>query len=399
MGGCNLLRALTGIWGLALAASAQIQLPPQESESLSRMLDGRHKETLSCDVETDRPSLDFAFRFEIRYVVRCPLREFRGEAAQLTAIMRVQLPDAPAAVFVAPYDVPAAPAQMKTWLDLRRLRNEFEFSGAIAAGAGEYPIDLVLTDGHERFFRQSWKVKAELRRNELGLSPTLKPGTVTGMRQPFWEHNAANAASPYRLTVLLDAAPVNTSGTKLRAWDRAFLLNSLYSLLRHVPAAQVRLVAFNLDQQREVFRQEELDRFTFVKLSQALNDLELGTVSKKTLERHEGWAELLDGLIEREAARTPSTSAIIFLGPHGRITKKMACDAPGYQPGASPRIFYFEYFERQGGEFPDSIEHLTNACKGRVFKLYSPIDLGRNIARMREDLGHPAAVAIASQQY
>lgn len=397
MRGRNALCVLTGMFGLALLGSAQVLLPPHEASTVNQLLDARRKETLACEVETGRPALDFAFRFEIRYVVRCPLREFEGEAARLTAILRVQPGVGPPAIFVAPYDVPAAPAELKSWLDLRRLRNEVELSGAIVAGAGEYPLDLVLTDGHERFFRHSWKAKAALRRNELGLLPTLKPGTVMGMRQPFWEHNAANSASPHRLTVLLDAAPVNPAGIKLRAWDRSFLLNSLYSLLRHIPAAQVRLVAFNLDQQREVFRQDELDRFTFVKLAQALSDLELGTVSKKTLERHDGWAELLADLIEREAARTPAPSAIIFLGPHGRVSRKMNCNAPDYRPGASPRIFYFEYFERQGGDFPDSIEHLTSACKGRIFKLYSPIDLGRNIARMRADLSTPLSVSIASQ--
>jgi hypothetical protein len=283
MGAHHVIRALVGMFGLALAAVAQVLLPPQEAGAVSRFMDLQQKETLACQVETARPALDFAFRFEIRYVVRCPLKEFQGEAARLTAILRVQSSQGPTAIFVAPYEIPAAPVQLKSWLDLRRLRNQFEFSGAIVAGAGEYPIELVLTDGHERYFRHMWRVRAESRHDEADLTPTLKPGVVMGMRQPFWERNATNETSPYRLTVLLDAAPVNPAGTKLRAWDRSFLLNSLYSLLRHIPAAQVRLIAFNLDQQRELFRQEELDRFTFVKLAQALGDLELGTVSKRVL--------------------------------------------------------------------------------------------------------------------
>jgi hypothetical protein len=364
---------------------------------MNRLMDSRRKDTLVCDVETDRPALDFAFRFQIRYVVHCPLRQFQGEAVRLTTILRVRPGERSPSTFLAHYEVPPAPAQMKSWLDYGRLRNEIEFSGAIVAGEGEYPIDLVVTDSRQRFFRHSWRAKAVLRRDELGLPATLKAGTVAGLRQPFWERDTANEASPYRLTVLLDAAPINPSGIKLRAWDRAFLLNSLYSLLRHVPAARVRLVAFNLDQQRELFREEDLDRFTLVRLSQALTDLELGTVSKFTLERREGWAQLLAELIEREAAGAPDTSAIIFLGPHGRLNKKMACDVPDYHPGVSPRIFYFEYFERQGADFPDALEYLTNACKGRIFKLHSPIDLGRNIARMRADLGDGPGVSMASK--
>jgi hypothetical protein len=391
------IRALCGLFGLALLAGGQALLPPQEADAVNRLLEAHHKDTLACMVETVRPSLDYAFRFEIRYVIRCPLKEFQGEAVQLTAVLRVQPAQGPPEIFVAPYDVPAAPPRLKTWLDLGRSRNEFEFSGAIAAGAGEYPIELLLTDGQERSFHYSWKAKAELRREEHCLLPALKPGTVTGMREPFWDRSMANTDSPYRITVLMDAAPVNPSGVKLRPWDRAFLLNSLYSLVRRVPAAQVRLVAFNLDQQREVFRQDELDRFTFVKLAQALTDLELGTVSRQTLEQRQGWSNVLAGLVERETAGTPRSSAIVFLGPHGRLTKKVGCNASGYRPGESPRIFYFEYLEGPDSEFPDSIEHLTNACKGRIFKLHSPLDLGRNIARLRADLEAPPVLAGASQ--
>ena len=40
-----------------------------------------------------------------------------------------------------------------------------------------------------------------------------------------------------RLTILLDAAPVDPRSLKLRAWDRTFLLDSVASVLREIPAA------------------------------------------------------------------------------------------------------------------------------------------------------------------
>jgi len=390
---------LAGVLGLALTAGGQVLLSPQDTEKAGRVMDSAPpKDTLDCEVTPIRPFLDFAFRFEIGYVVRCPLKVFRGEAARLSALLRVRREGVPAALFFGAYEIPAMPPGLKDRLDPRRMSSQVEFSGAIVAGEGEYPLELVVMDSNQRFFRHTWTAKAALARNERHLQPVLKPGALAGMRHPFWEADEKSATSPYRITVLLDAAPINPLSMKLRAWDRAFLLNSLYSLLRHIPAARVRVVAFNLDQQREVFRQEGLDRFTFLKLAQALSNLELGTISTGTLLRQQGWAELLAGLIQAEVAGKPDTSAIIFLGPHARLNKKMACEAPAYQPGKSPPIYYFEYFARQGAEFPDSIEHLTNACKGRVFKLHSPGELGRNIAKMRTDLGILPRVALVAPQ-
>jgi len=55
--------------------------------------------------------------------------------------------------------------------------------------------------------------------------------------------------------------------------------------------------------------------------------------------------------------------------------------------GGNPPVFYFEYYPHYGGgDFPDSIHHLTKACNGTVFKLHSPADFGSAISNLQKKL-------------
>ena len=63
-------------------------------------------------------------------------------------------------------------------------------------------------------------------------------------------------APAVRLTVLLHAAPLSSRRTTLRVSDSLMLVGLLSSLLERMPTRSVRLVVFNLDQQKELFRQE-----------------------------------------------------------------------------------------------------------------------------------------------
>jgi hypothetical protein len=112
----------------------------------------------------------------------------------------------------------------------------------------------------------------------------------------------------------------------------------------------------------------------------------LGTVSYHTIEQQQGWAELLAKLVADEMAAKPPANAIVFLGPATRLYQKVPRPMLNYGPDGGPKIFYFEYFPRQGSDFPDAIHHLTSAFKGKVFKLHSPGELAENIRKMQKDL-------------
>jgi hypothetical protein len=145
-------------------------------------------------------------------------------------------------------------------------------------------------------------------------------------------------------------------------------------VLRQIPCESVRLVAFNLDQQREVFRQDRLDADGLRKLDGALRKLELGTISANVLRDQDGWSDLLAHVSNEEVSAGDPSDLVMFLGPTARITGKVRKEILAAPKSAKPQFFYLEYFPmwRRGAEFPDSIHQLTNERGGTVLKIHNP---------------------------
>jgi hypothetical protein len=159
---------------------------------------------------------------------------------------------------------------------------------------------------------------------------------------------------------------------------------SLAGLLQQTPCASVRLIAFSLQQQREIFRQDHFDASGFLKLSQAIGDLELGTISVHTLQNRLGWVDLLARLSNQEVTAADLSDVVIFLGPATMLDHKVPPENLKPRETSNPRFFYFEYYPqwRGGSEFPDSIEHLTKARQGTIFKIHSPGEWAQAIQKM-----------------
>jgi hypothetical protein len=189
-----------------------------------------------------------------------------------------------------------------------------------------------------------------------------------------------------QLTVLINAAPLNPWSRKLRAWDRAFLLDSLSSLLRQLSYSSVRVIAFNLEQQNEIFRQPDFTQADMGKLAQALRTLELGNISYSTLERKDGWAELLLGLLKEEAQADERSRAVVFLGPTLRLNDKVPPRMLVSYQERTPPLFCVAYYPRLGADFPDSVQYLTTGLKGKVFRIHSPTELAQNLAKLRREI-------------
>jgi hypothetical protein len=368
------------------SAVAQLPLKPSTEETFSRAAEeGAKSDRLDCRVETFKPFLDFSFRYEIGYVVRCPLKQFNGKQTAVGTLLRVREKRGAPTTLGQSLSVPAVPPELKGTVDLQHIRNEMEFSGVFAAGEGDYDVELVVFDERHRRCRKTWQAKAHPHGDETRANVAMQPGSVAAVSLPPW-NGISSDGTGLKLTVLLDAAPVNPFSSKLRAWDRAFLLGALSSLLRQTSLASVRIVAFNLDQQLEVFRENDFDHTGLYRLSSALNRLELGTVSYRILEHQQGWQELLAGLMREEVSRGKPSDAVVFLGPTSRVDTKSFVRTVESKNGAHTPVFYFQYSPSPGREFPDTIQYLVSAYDGTTFHLHSPGDLARAIAKMQDQL-------------
>jgi hypothetical protein len=287
------------------------------------------------------------------------------------------------------YRIPGILPDLVKTTDIRKVNAEISASGVIALGEGKYVVELVLMDNNERVLRKRWKATAVRKRDEKKVQVTTQPFTATAVSARFWSGKPASPGSGIRLTILLDAAPMNPRSLKLRAWDRAFLLDSISSVLREIPSDTVRVVAFNLDQQEEIFRDDNFGRSGLARLSHALRKVELGSISYHKLGRPQGWSEMLTRLSTDEVEAKEPADAVIFLGPATRLSDKIPKEALTLPKDKKTRFYYLEYFPswRRGYEMPDAIHHFTAAqCDGMVLKIHSPGEFATAIHKLRTEL-------------
>lgn len=361
--------------------NAQLPLSPEDARKTSSLFDTSSPNSLNCNVQRWNPSLDFAFRFVSGHMINCRLAQFEGKATTLVSYLRITPEGKPPAFFGLAYDIPEISPEMKESLggDLKKLKSEVSVSGAIGLGEGKYSVELLLKDGQNRSFRKKWRLNVSIRGDQRGVALAIKPLTAEPVDDQAWQ-TVPSLRGNLRLTIFLDAAPINPYHTTLRAWDRAFLLESVYSVLRQTPHRSVHLVAFNLDQQRELFRSDQFDGAAFQALAHALNESELSTVSVKVLKKRDS-PEFLIALANQELAASRA-DAIIFLGPNTRMDTRVSAAALTEKQLGSPPFFYFEYFPWEAAPFPDSIDSLVRASGGKVFKVHSPAQLDQSIDKM-----------------
>lgn len=378
--GIAFLRLLV-VCGAVGVASAQVPLTPKAQRVAEKLFDGSLETgKLNCDASPGKPFFDFSFRFEAGFVLRCQYRQFLGESNELIAVMRVHSGNR-APLFGDVLTIPAMTAAQRQKINVAKFKGELEISGAVGVGEGDYEVELLVADGRYRVYRKHWKIHAERRGLETNATISLQPGQVAPLLLANFTRQSIGA-NPLNITVLLNAAPINPRSTKLRIWDRAFLLGSVASLMRQVPSVKVRLVAFNTDQQRELFLSDSLDKSEFLKLSDALRSLELAKISYQTLQKPQGSDELLDQMVRAEAGHP---DAVVFLGPQMRPYSSnwhhgFGCDSD------EPPMFYLKYLAFLGPQYPDSIDSLTRACRGRVLAFHTPGELGTALEKIRETL-------------
>lgn len=368
------------------SASAQLPLSPKDAPTVSPLFDSSTPNTLKCWLERWNPNLDFAFRFVSGYVTNCRLNQFEGKETALVTYIRITPEGKPSSLFGSAYRLPEITPEMKQSIggNMRKLTNEISLSGAFALGEGKYLFELLLQDEQNRSYRKSWRVRVVTHHSERGVALAIKPLTVESVEQTSWQEISSQRRGSLRLTIMLDAAPMFRYQSRLRAWDRVFLLESVSTVLRQTPHRSVHLIAFNLEQQRELFRSDEFDSLAFRDLSRALKEAELSSISVQALKKRDSPAFLV-ALADQELAADRS-DAIIFLGPNARMDTKITEGALTQKKAGSPPFFYFEYFPWVGGDFPDSIDWLVKSVGGKAFIVHTPPQFDESIDKMLVEL-------------
>lgn len=343
---------------------------------------------LQCKLKIVRPFLDFSFRFESGYIVTCPMRQFGGKKATLDTFVRVSRARAPPRLLGVSHDVPGVPAGM-TRTNVKH--SSARFSGGVSLGEGRYTVRLLVRDDRGRFFTKTWKINAFRGQRERGAPLELLPGEVTPVGAGPWERLRPSTPG-LKLTILLDAAPAGGYSQQLHPWDRVLLLQTLSSLLEQTPCRSVRVIAFNLGQERQIFDQDRFNDSGFVRLSRTLSGLSLGTISYHAIEQGAG-GHFIASLVNRETGGANPPDAVVILGPKLLPLRRLARQPEPATKSEGARLFYFQYFpnSRSVPDSSDPIASLIKARGGTVFTIDSPTELARAIRAFNELMTHRGA--------
>jgi hypothetical protein len=306
---------------------------------LGRFTGQRSDASLQCVVTPIKPTLNFNLRLEAGYTFRVPLSQFSGAGHDLTVLTRITPEASPAPVFLM--DTLRLPPVPPTDLD-------GEVGGGFFLGEGRYRVNWMLLDDRGRTCRKDWQLDAGLGGADRSVKLLMAPNTVTefSLRAAPATHRHPDSVEPVRLTVLLDVAPLSAGSTvrsALSSSDQVFLLGTLSALLERVPAVSVRLVAFNLEQQKELFRRDDFTLDSLDALARSLNQLQLAKVDYQILQLRAGHLDLLARLINQELRAQPASDTVIFLGPRERFHDKLPANALDKLHGAAPRFFFLPY--------------------------------------------------------
>jgi len=372
---------------LGLAALASLQsvvplrgqelLPPKLQAEANRLFDqSSQTERLNCRIKGSRLFLDFTFHFDAGFRISCPIREFGGHRTRITIFVRVT-PERGTPVVLGASAITRGLSLKPPPVGRGMRKLYFVTSGGFSVGEGRYRVEVLLTDQNHRTCRRAWRIKVSHRRQKA-VPVVLAAHQVSSLRIPPWRGPQAHGG--LRLAVLLSAGSFSPRAARLGAGYQMMLLQILSSLLQQVPCRSVSLVAFNLDQERVIYRTDEFKPSGFDGLQRAFNGLNLGVVSVETLRRRNEWAQMLAKLANQQMSAKPPPDAVIILGRSFRWVKKVPREMLMFRYPGMPGFFYFENGPRN--LFPDSLGYLAKSLGGKIYRINTPHDLASAIRKM-----------------
>ncbi|PWT93726.1 MAG: hypothetical protein C5B56_00245 [Proteobacteria bacterium] len=359
------------------AAMAQYVIPASRlPESLRRFEPVAGEKPLHCEVQPLRPAMTFGFRYQAGYVVRVPMSQYLGPGHAWAILLRIT-PEGGSPVYLG--------SRMRL-PDVPPTKVESEVGGGYLMGEGRYQAALVLYDDSGRVCRKGWTIEAKRGYHDRNVKVAMEPNTVTSFTRVGRNvQRNKDDAPPFRLTILMHAAPMSPRRQRLGARDSVMLLGTLSSLLERLPAHDVRLVVFNLEQQKEIFRQDDFRLERMEQVSQTIDGLQLQTLDYHILQNRKGHVDLLAEMVNRELTAPSPPDVVVFLGPLARQVDHFPEQMLAKQPGGAPRFFYLQYrppFMSMQAVLPDLIHSAVSKLKGKTVIMHTPADFEKGIQQV-----------------
>ena len=362
---------------------------------------GEPRKDLACTVTSVKPALGFDLKFHTGYEVSIPLRELEGRGNTLTMLFRVTQENRKDELiyFSQHISVPEIEEGAKGDAYLR---------GNFDSGEGRYHVDWLMRDRTDRFCSDSWDIEAALAPRDKQMVLDIPAETVQPSDQePFKQEppvERERQAPPLNVKIMVNFAPQDSKSATLQPLDTTALLSILRNIAREPKIGKFSIVAFNLQEQRVIYRNDSAAQIDFPALGDAINSLNLGTVDLKRLSQKHGDSDFLTNLIAQEMKPdTEQPDAVIFAGPKVMLDPSVAPEALRQVGEVKYPVFYMNYnLYPQVNPWRDAIGNTVKVLKGAEYTISRPRDLffawseimGRIV---KSKFGRTVGVAASSQ--
>jgi hypothetical protein len=337
------------------------------------------RKDLPCTVEPVKPTLGFDLRFHGGYEITLPMHDVAGSENLLSILARVT-PDGgnrEPSYFLQRVNVPKLPDDAK---------GDAVLGGLFDLGEGKYHVDLLMKDRSERVCSFYWDAEAVLTDRDKEIQPAITPGAVERAEyEQFSEEPPVERASgkPLNIKILVNFAPQNSTLSSLRPVDTLALVTVLRRLSREPQFGRFSVVAFNVQEQRVLYRQSSAERIDFPALGRAIQSVEPGKVDLKQLAKKHGEVDFLADLIKKEIAND-HPDAVIFAGP--KVLLDDTVPEEELKPLATDvtyPVFYMNYnLNPQAIPWRDAIGKAIRTFRGTEFSISRPRDLWFAVAEV-----------------
>jgi len=182
---------------------------------------------------------------------------------------------------------------------------------------------------------------------------------------------------PLNVKVMVNFAPQDSLSATLQPIDTNALISILRNISREPRITRFSIVAFNMQEQRVIYRQENASQIDFPAMGRALRSLNLGTVDLKRLSQKHGDSDFLTNFITQEMKEEKDApDAVIIAGPKVMIDSGVQQEALKQIGDLKFPVFYMNYnVNPQANPWRDAIGVAVKTLKGAEFTISRPRDL------------------------
>jgi hypothetical protein len=308
------------------------------------------------------------------YDVSVAIKDLAGSDNLLTMVFRVTPQDHPenAAYFSQHFQVPGIDRDESgpAYLD-----------GQFITGEGKFHVDWLMRDRAERICSFHWDLDASLPSRDKQMTLEIAANAVQGVDPEIFKQEPPisrdDKPAPLNVKVMVNFAPQDANGSAMQPLDIGALLSVLRSISRDRHIAKFTLVAYNMQQQKVIYRQDEASQIDYPSLGKAVKALRLGTVDLKHLVQKHSDADFLTQLVTDEI-KDPKDSldALIFAGPKVMLDDTQSPETLKQFSDVKYPVFYMNYNAYpQMNPWRDAIGNAVRVLKGSEYTITRPRDL------------------------